>query len=127
MGTDLSIADLFQATVGMDMDEWSMAAQERLRLPLRKRGCGLREAVDRRFGQFIGGMAQSLPAIVTRTLVTNITVEGRLNPSSIIGLFGEGALHHPTIKPWEVLLESMPTPGNLREGLQPSWSHLTST
>ena len=48
-GIDLVIAELFRVTVGMDVDEWSPAARERLRLPLRERGCGLREAVDRRF------------------------------------------------------------------------------
>ena len=37
VGIDLGIADLFRATVGMDVNEWSVAARERLRLPLRER------------------------------------------------------------------------------------------
>ena len=106
VGIDLGIADLFCATVGMDVNELSMAARERLRLPLRERGCGLRKAVDRRFGQLIGGMAQSVTTLVTRTSAPSIMVEGRLNSPAIIGLFGEGTFDHPTINPCEVLLES---------------------
>ena len=89
-GIDIGVADLFQATVGMDVAEWSPTARARIRLPIRERGCGLREAVDGQFGQFVGGMAQSVSALVTRTSAQNITVVGRLNSPAIIGLFGEG-------------------------------------
>ena len=102
-------------------------AWAQIRLPIRERGCGLREAVDRRFGQFMGGMAQSVPALVTRTTARNITVVGRLNSPAIIDLFGEGSFNHPVINPWETLLRSTSSPDNLRVGLQQSWSHLTST
>ena len=56
-GINFGIADLSPAPIGIDVNEWSMAARESLRLPLRERGCGLREAVDRRLGQLIGGTA----------------------------------------------------------------------
>ena len=67
-----------------------------------------------------------MPALVTRTLAPKITVVGGLNFPSIIRLIREGSFDHPVIKPWEALLENMSSPGNLREGLQQSWSHLTS-
>ena len=112
-GIDIIVAELFQATLGMDVNQWSPAARERIRIPIREGGCGLQEAVDRRFGQFMGGVAQSVPALVTRTSARNITVVGRLNSPAIIELFGEGSFDHPAINPWEALLESTSSPDNL--------------
>ena len=39
----------------MNAETWSEVAKERMRLPIRHKGCGLREARDRRFAQFLGG------------------------------------------------------------------------
>ena len=41
-GIDGSVAELLKTTLGMDVSAWAPTARQRLRLPIRDRGCGLR-------------------------------------------------------------------------------------
>ena len=45
---------------------WSGIAKERLRLPILHKGCGLREAADRRPRQYLGATVQSVIQIIDR-------------------------------------------------------------
>ena len=54
-GVDAGVQKLFKHCVGVNTETWSEVARERMRLPIRHKGCGLREARDRRFAQFLGG------------------------------------------------------------------------
>ena len=51
---DAGVVTLFQICTGMAISTWSSIARERARLPMRMKGCGLRGAVDRQHGQYIG-------------------------------------------------------------------------
>ena len=54
---DTGVQRNFQQCVGADTTAWSDIAQERVRLPISLKGCGLREAEDRRYGQYLGAAA----------------------------------------------------------------------
>jgi len=60
-GIGYGIFDLLRMTTGMNTNDWTVTGKMRLRLPIRDRGCGLREAADWKHAQFVGGMAQSTP------------------------------------------------------------------
>ena len=102
------------------------AAKERVRLPIRHKGCGLRDAEDRRFGQFLGAAAQSLIHLMDRVDKGGSTIKGRLNTQPIRSLFGEGAFNFPFSLPWEGVLQISRPNGDLATGLHQAWSHLTS-
>ena len=121
---DAGIKSLFQTCVGVNISSWSAIAMERMRLPINLKGCGLRESVDRRHAQFIGGLLQSALPLMNRTDSKNCLIEGRLNIPCIIDLFGEGAFDYPFTSPWEKLLTESSPSNNLANGLQFAWSHL---
>ena len=86
-------------SIGVDMNTWSNFSRKRLRLPIRFRGCGLREAVDRRSGKYLGAAVQSILPLVTRTENFNCTIWGRINISPLITLFEEDSFKHHLGKP----------------------------
>ena len=51
---DDGIFNLFQTYTDMAISSWSTFAKERIRLPIKLKGCGLRRAADRRSGQYVG-------------------------------------------------------------------------
>ena len=55
-GIDEATAQLLQTCIGMDTALWSPIAKQRLRLPIRMKGCGLRDTTDRRHAQYIRAM-----------------------------------------------------------------------
>ena len=58
-GIDAGVNSLFKTCAGIDTDSWTGNEKDRMRLPITNKGCGLREAVDRRHGHFLGSMLQS--------------------------------------------------------------------
>ena len=66
---DRATSELLQTYIGIDTTMWSPIAMQRLRLPVRMKGCGLRDATDRRHAQNVGVIVQSLlPLLVIRRL-----------------------------------------------------------
>ena len=94
-GIDKGISAIFQRCIGVNTECWSDIAKERLRLPIRLKGCGLREAEDRRFGQYLGATAQSVIHLIDRRDDNGNRIAGRLNTPAIVNLFGEGSFNHP--------------------------------
>ena len=88
-GIDKGILELFKTTIGFNTDDWSSHAAEWIRLPLRMKCCGLREATDRRHGQFVGAMLQSVLLLMDQTDSNNCFIPGRLNIPANKDLFGE--------------------------------------
>ena len=127
-GIGKGILDLFKTTIGINTANWSTHATERVRLPLRMKGCRLREAEDRWYGQFVGTMLQSVLPLMGRTDSKNCIIPGRLNISAVKDkdLLGEGSFNHPCTAPWGVLLKRNLS-GNLAIGLKYAWSHSRTT
>ena len=96
-------------------------------LPIWLKGCGLREAVNRRYGQFMGAHVQNITPLIDRTDTEMNAVKGRLYIPPITTLLGEGSFNHPVEHPWATLIEQSNQSCNLATGLQYAWSHLTST
>ena len=82
----------------MSVAAWTETARQWIRLPICDRGCGLREAMDRRHAQFVGGMAQIIPHLVSRR-TCNVVVEGRMNIEAVVDLFGNGTFDGPSVDP----------------------------
>ena len=72
-----------------------------MRLPLRNKGCGLREAEDIRYAQFIGAVAQCIPQLIDRLDKEGNIVPGRLNTESVMRhrLLGRGKLQLSSHEP----------------------------
>ena len=122
---DAAIRNLIQACIGMNINLWSDIARERMRLPIRCRGLGLRESADRRYAQYIGALAQSIPDLINRTDGNNV-IPGRLNIPSLVNMLGEGSFNSTSTNPWEHLLNTnvVGSNNNVANGLRYAWTHL---
>ena len=106
-GIDEGIETILQQCVGMNTATWSDIAKDKFRLPVCLKGCGLRNAEDRQYGQYIGAAAQSVIHLIDRTDKTGNKIAGRLNTPALITLFGEWSLSYPLTAPWEGLLNNL--------------------
>ena len=118
--------DLLRTCIGMDTSTWSPIAQQRLRLPIRMKGCGLRDATDCRHAQYIGAMIQITNPLPDRKDCNDVRLTGRLLINPIINLIGKGSLDHPSQQPWANLLSKSRSGATITSSLQHAWSHLTS-
>ena len=123
---DAGVDDLFELCSGMDTSTWTATAKERFRLPIRFKGCGLRQSDDRRHAQFVGGMLQSSLPLIDRKDAQGNVLPGRFHIPSLVHHFGEDSFSHPLDSPWETLLSHNNNPNSLSGGLRYAWNHLTS-
>ena len=119
---DSGVATLLQTCTGTDITAWSRVAQERVKLPMRMKGCGLREAADRRHAQYIGAAVQSIPHLVDRKDETGCITPGRLNLPAIATLFGDSVFDHPCPAPSQGVLDNSRLAANIATGLRFAWS-----
>ena len=116
-GIDAGFKSLFKTCTGIDINSWTVIAKERLRLPLKNKGCGLQEEVDRRHGQFVGAMLQSMIPLMNQTGKDSCAIKGMLHIPAIANLLGEGTFYHPLTAPWETLLNESSPSSKLANGL----------
>ena len=122
---DEGVVELVDSSIGVSTASFTDIGQERLRLPQRLKGCGLRQAVDRRHAQFLGGLTQSLPHLINHTDENNnVTAAGRMHVPSIVALLGATSFNKPLNAPWETLLSSNRDSTHLANGLDTAWTHL---
>ena len=79
--------------------------QERMRLPICNKGCGLREAVGRQHVQYIGAIAQCIPQLIDQLDKEGNTIPGWLNIDSVIDYLSEGSFNSPVNNSWGHMLE----------------------
>jgi len=105
-GINEGIYQLVEKAFGIRIASFLDMATEQMRLlPLRNKGCGLREAEDRRYAQFIGAVAHCIPQLIDRLDKEGNIVPGRLNTGSVIEYLGKGSFNCPVTNPWEHMLE----------------------
>jgi hypothetical protein len=86
------------------MDTFSDIARERLRLPIRNKGCGLRDAKDRQLAQYIGAAAQSIQQLGRTRMVTQ-SPDDRTSLVLLTTLGQKASITHPCI-PWEQIMSN---------------------
>ena len=92
LDTDMGVASLFHTIVSADRASWSDIAKERMHsIPFK--GCGLCEAMDRRFGQqyTMEAAVQSIFPLIDRKAADQTTIPGWMN-------------NHPLAAPWVTLI-----------------------
>ena len=103
-----------------DLDDFT---NERMRLPIKYKGMGLRSLFDRRHSEFIGGMIQGIPPLINRQSDSGLISHGRVHIQSMITYLGKHSFDgNPEIKPWETLLSHGPSP--TAQGLKLAWTTL---
>jgi hypothetical protein len=117
-GIDEGISAIFRPCIDVNTKSWSDIAKERLRLPIRLKGYGLREAEDRIFGQYLGATAQSVIHLIDRMDDSGNRIAGGLHIPAITNLFGEGSFNYPFTAPYETLLANSRPGINIATGLQ---------
>ena len=104
LALDNGVNTLVESTIGISLGNRTPFAKERMRLPVRQKGMGLRQAADRKFAKFVGGMPQGLMHILDCVDSEGNTVQGRYNTPAITTLLGEGAFNGENFAPWDVLI-----------------------
>ena len=122
--TDSGFATLFQTCTDMNVSAWSSIAQERVRLPMRMKECGLRGAADRQYAQYIRDVLQSTSPLMDRKDESGCVTRGRLNLAAIATLFGDNAFDYPCPAPWQGVLGNSRPAANIASGLRFAWSQL---
>eukprot|EP00957_Ditylum_brightwellii_P204132 15337865-Ditylum_brightwellii.AAC.1 len=120
---DNGIQAVMTTATGVQWAELSDEAKERLRLPIRHRGCGLRQLEDRRHAEFLGGMWHGLPPLLDSTDEEGNHIPGRLNVPAIVNLLGRQSFS--SNKPWEELLRHPNSA--LSNDLRASWTILNES
>ena len=126
-GIDEGIYQLVEKAIGIRIASFSDIARERMRLPLRNKGCGLREAADRAYAQFMGAVAQCIPQLIDRIDKEGNIIPGRLNIECVIEYLGEGSFNCPVKNPWEHMLQRDDQPQGVASAIRETWSQLTKT
>ncbi len=104
-GLDEGIHKIFQLCIGIDINLWIDFAKERMQLPIRFKGLGLRESCGRCHAQHIRALTQSIPYLIDQTDGNNI-IQWRLNIQSIGNHLGEDSFNSTSQPPWENLLNA---------------------
>lgn len=123
-GIDKGIMSVLKTCVGVDPSSWNDIALERLRLPIRYKGCGLRQLIDRRHAQYIGAAIASLPQLIDKTDEHGNVSRGRFNLPSIVQMLGADSFSPENEEPWKHLFETKPD-SSIARGIDTAWSHLT--
>ena len=92
---DDGISNLFQTRTGMDTSLWLTFVKERIRLPIKLKGFGLRGAADRRSGQYVGAAVQSIMPLIDRKDGTGCVILVRLYIPAVVDLLGADSFDHP--------------------------------
>ena len=116
-GISEGLLSFFQTCFGTNISGCTDYTRERTRLPIKSKGCGLREAVDGRHGQFVGAVLQITMPLMNKTDRDNYLIKGRLNIPVITNFFGEGSFYHPFGTPYEHLLTTIQPSSNIANGL----------
>jgi hypothetical protein len=86
---DYCIMEAVQAATGVDFDG-EEAARERLRIPARMKGGGIRRATETRYPAFLGALLDVLPRCIDRTEDNGESIKGYYT-QQLVETIGEGA------------------------------------
>jgi len=86
---DICIMEAIQAATGVDFDN-EETARERLRIPARMKGGGIRRATETRYPTFLGALLDVLPRCIDRTEANGEKIQGYY-AQHLIEVIGEGA------------------------------------
>ena len=124
---DDGINELINLSTAVDVSTISMAASERIRLPIRFHGCGLRQLSDRRYVEYIGGFlcgVQSLLHVTDDGNADDINEsQGWLHLPTTVDLFGDNAFHPSNLEPFKHMLQQHTT-HEFSVELTAAWEHL---
>ena len=76
---DASVQTMVIASTQLDSTTLSPFTVERMKLPIKCKGMGLRSLYDRRHAEYIGGMIQGIPPLLNRLSPTGLIITGRMN------------------------------------------------
>ena len=123
---DNSIKEAVRLALDIDLDKLNPVVQERARLPIKMKGLGVRNLVDRRYSEYMGGVIQGVPPLLDRKTKEDMILPGRLNRESIITLLGENSfMGEKEVEPWGTLM-GKEVESELARGIKHAWSYLQS-
>ncbi len=98
---DCFIMEAVQAATGVDFDTEVMA-KERLRLPARMKGGGIKRAADTKYPAFLGALLDIMPRCVDRK-ATNGEITAGIYSQQLTVVIGEGAYDEDGHKNTQIL------------------------
>ena len=76
---DTAVQTMVIASTQLDSSTLTPFTIERMRLPVKYKGMGLRSLYYRRHAEYVGGMMQGIPPLLNRLTPSNILISGRMN------------------------------------------------
>ena len=112
-----------QTSTGLDIPSLSDFTQERLRLPIRMKGLGMRSLVDRRHAEYVGGMIQGIPPLMDTKNDNGVQLTGKLATTSMKRWIGADSFKGDTeCTNWTTTINNG---GPIGQALVESWTHMT--
>ena len=121
---DVAIQDVILLAIEVDLVMLSNTAKERMRLPVRTKGCGLRRLEDRGHTEYIRGVLQVVPPLLTSVDVNNIILNESLDTLGMWEWLVDDSFNgNSNIEPWEALAGHGNT-SPIYQDLEASWGHI---
>jgi hypothetical protein len=117
---DVAINQLISKCFQVDYESLSDFTKERMRLPIRMKGIGIRSTEERRFSQFLGGIKDGLIPLISRKTGDNLEYKGRINVDILDSWIGSNPFGDECIG-WKTLLEKN---SEIGEGIKEAWNHV---
>ncbi len=118
---DCCIMEAVQVATGVSFETNEMA-RERLRLPARIKGGGMKNAMDRRYPAFPGALMDVLPRLIDRK-ADNGEITAGVYAAQMTGIIGEGAYDaggHRNTQLLKAIMEVGPYP----RAMQHAWTKI---
>ena len=98
----MAIQDFILLATKIDLTILPQTVKERIRLPVRMKGYRLRSLEDRRHTEYIGGMLQVIPLLLSSVNTNNVVLTGRLDTVGMREWLGHDSFNgNLNIAPWE--------------------------
>ena len=117
---DMAVQTIVIVSTQLDSSDLDDFTKERMRLPIKCKGMGLRSLFDRRHLEFIGSMIHGIPYLTNRQSDSGLISYGRVHIPSMVTYLGKHSFDgNPDYKPWETLLSHWLSP--TAQGLTLAW------
>ena len=119
---DKGLDDLVEKCLKFNFESFTDFTKERIRLPIKLKGLGLRNSTERRYSHYMGAIMSSIITIVGRKCSDGLKLKGKVNEDLLKDWLGENPFDG-TKAPWEILY----TKGDesaIGKGVRMSWKHL---
>jgi hypothetical protein len=118
---DARTSSMFKTATTIDLDNATRVTKTRFELPIKHKGVGIQNLSKRRHLDFIGGVTQTLPFLLSSTDRRGNIRLGRVQLDSTTSFLGETSFDQGELHPWRTLLSNSTSEFGLGSAIKCAW------